>query len=131
MYEHGKLLTYNYRRCRCDACREASRNYKRNLRATRPEVRVRERTVALNYKKNLRVYVQSLKKKPCTDCGIQYPPYVMHFDHLGIEPKIFGIGQLKSKRLIDAEIPKCELVCANCHAVRSHNRRTKSELTKD
>ena len=68
--------------------------------------------------------IQALKhNKPCTDCGVPYPFYVMHFDHL--EDKVAGISILMrrgSSAQVRAEIAKCELVCANCHAIRTWNR---------
>lgn len=62
---------------------------------------------------------------PCVDCGVQYPYYVMHFDHLGIEEKVERVSQLLRSRgydIIMAELPKCEVVCANCHAARTWER---------
>ena len=72
----------------------------------------------------LRSEYREHKSKPCTDCGIMYPPYVMEFDHLG--DKLYNISDIvrngcKKKYL--AEIAKCELVCSNCHRIRTHNRR--------
>lgn len=73
-----------------------------------------------------RAYIHSLKTDvPCTDCGKTYPPYVLDFDHLGIEPKRRNVSNLChfQRELIDAEIAKCEIVCANCHRHRTHVRR--------
>lgn len=69
--------------------------------------------------------VNKRKDKPCVDCGIKYPPYVMDFDHIGTD-KQFNVSDAlnrKSVRLILAEIEKCELVCANCHRIRTYSRR--------
>lgn len=67
--------------------------------------------------------VKEAKARPCADCGIQYASHVMQFDHLG--DKEFSIGQrgrnLSRRRLL-AEIQKCEVVCANCHAERTYQR---------
>ena len=30
----------------------------------------------------LKAYANGIKSKPCTDCGMEYPPYVMDFDHV-------------------------------------------------
>lgn len=63
--------------------------------------------------------------KPCSDCGVCYPPYVMDFDHLPGTNKQFGIGSgvlRNGKKKLALEISKCELVCANCHRERSHRR---------
>jgi hypothetical protein len=48
----------------------------------------------------------------------------LDFDHLPGEEKLFSIGQgAKEKGMtmekLNAEIKKCELVCANCHRVRT------------
>lgn len=66
-----------------------------------------------------------LKRVPCADCKIQYPPYVMQFDHLGIETKVGHLADLVSTAAwkdVLAEVAKCEVVCANCHAERTHSR---------
>lgn len=70
-------------------------------------------------------YIQELKQaSPCTDCGENYPYWVMDFDHLG--DKEFNINSMtRTKCNMDAikkEIAKCELVCANCHRMRTHGR---------
>ena len=69
-----------------------------------------------------RKILRAAKEKPCTDCGIQYPFYVMQLDHL--RDKLFTpsqAGATSVKRLL-AEIAKCEVVCANCHAARTYQR---------
>ncbi len=64
----------------------------------------------------------------CADCGFKGEafPYVLDFDHLGIEEKKFNIGSWKRSVLsieaIAREIEKCELVCANCHRIRTFSR---------
>jgi len=71
-----------------------------------------------------RAIIQDSKALPCADCDVAYPYYVMQFDHLG--DKQFGIGQSVgqvSQGRLRAEIAKCEVVCANCHAERTHQRR--------
>ena len=77
-------------------------------------------------KERIRAYIQSLKTAPCTDCGVVYPYYVMDFDHVRGEKK-FGIatvgGMSRSMQQIIEEITKCDLVCANCHRVRTHSNR--------
>lgn len=76
--------------------------------------------------RKLREILLLFKDAPCTDCKIKYPSYVMDFDHLDASQKLFCVGQLNkawsAERLL-AEIEKCELVCANCHRIRTHNRK--------
>lgn len=73
---------------------------------------------------NRKDITRQAKDRPCTDCGIQYPYYVMHFDHVRGEKK-FNIGAARdynTEKLL-AEIEKCEVVCANCHAERTYQRK--------
>lgn len=64
--------------------------------------------------------------KPCEDCGVAYPSWVMQWDHVR-GTKEFKLSEVTSynisKERILAEIKKCELVCANCHADRTYRRR--------
>lgn len=68
----------------------------------------------------MRTFIDSLKDNPCTDCNQKFPPCVMDFDHR--TNKKFGIADstCRSKEQIMAEVEKCELVCANCHRIRTH-----------
>jgi hypothetical protein len=66
-----------------------------------------------------------MKDTPCADCGVQYPPYVMQFDHVHGK-KSFTIGRQScviSRARLCAEIAKCDVVCANCHEERTYKRR--------
>jgi len=68
------------------------------------------------------------KSVPCTDCGIQYPPYVMDFDHVrGIKEFHIAMSvQHVSIKRLNAEMDKCDVVCSNCHRIRTYNRREES-----
>lgn len=73
--------------------------------------------------------VDALKEgQPCADCGGLFPPVCLDFDHLPGFEKRMGISRLvstcRSWSLIEAEMAKCELVCANCHRIRTVDRRT-------
>jgi hypothetical protein len=61
---------------------------------------------------------------PCTDCGRFFPPQVMQWDHLPGTQKLGDVSTFKgrSREEVLAEIAKCQLVCANCHAVRTFER---------
>lgn len=66
-----------------------------------------------------------LKDRPCTDCGGSFHHSAMQYDHLDAAAKKNSINRLMTKaswKEILEEIEKCELVCANCHAVRTYNR---------
>ena len=67
--------------------------------------------------------IRAHKTRPCADCKQSYPYYVMQFDHVsGV--KLFDLAHGKKRGLpsVLAEIAKCEVVCANCHAERTHSR---------
>jgi hypothetical protein len=61
----------------------------------------------------------------CVDCGITNH-IVLDFDHL--RDKKYNISRMIhdgfSWAAIKKEIAKCEVVCANCHRVRTHIRLT-------
>lgn len=73
--------------------------------------------------KEKRAFLNSLKRRPCADCRRRFPPYVMDFDHRR-GTKEFMIGRLLSASLerLTREIEKCDVVCANCHRIRTHSR---------
>ena len=60
------------------------------------------------------------------DCGERFHPAAMTFDHRPDTEKIGDLAELAGRGLtglFDLELPKCDLVCANCHAIRTFLRR--------
>jgi len=81
----------------------------------------RDRVVASKYR-----FLDSVKVTcGCTDCGYDEIAAVLEFDHLPGTVKVGDIGSLVRsaswQRLIE-ETEKCEVVCANCHRVRTVTR---------
>lgn len=83
-------------------------------------------------KQRVRTFIEEYKRsRSCTDCGFSGNefPYVLDFDHLnsGLTKK-FTIGSwshsVLSIEAIEKEIEKCELVCANCHRIRTFFKKT-------
>lgn len=74
--------------------------------------------------KNLREELKKLKEVPCKDCGNTYPWFCMDFDHLDSKQKKFNLGQALrfGSKKIRQEIAKCEIVCSNCHRIRTYVR---------
>jgi hypothetical protein len=68
--------------------------------------------------------IDRLKSVPCADCGKRYDPYVMDFDHRDPSEKKREISHLLNKtsspwpRIVE-EISKCDVVCVNCHRLRT------------
>jgi hypothetical protein len=88
-------------------------------------VRAKAKELSEVRKDLVRARIRELKSLPCVDCKQCFPYFVMHFDHIN-DDKSFGISWAVhagySWRRISAEIAKCEVVCANCHAVRTFSR---------
>lgn len=65
-------------------------------------------------------------KNPCMDCGNRFPPECIDFDHRNPNDKVAGVGHMIASRWswakIEAEIAKCDIVCANCHRIRTKKR---------
>jgi hypothetical protein len=60
----------------------------------------------------------------CVDCGYNENPSALQFDHVrGV--KLFDVsqGRVKGEKLLLDEIDKCEVRCANCHAIVTAERR--------
>lgn len=125
--KHGTVARYNSKKftCRCIQCTIAIQSYQRNRRLNNPIAVQKNREYMKKRQAETYQFLVDIKKnRPCIDCQVVYPHYVMHWDHLGIEPKLFNISRAMSlpREKILAEIAKCELVCANCHAERTHTR---------
>lgn len=84
------------------------------------------------YLRKLRAKKENFKKlkeffisKKCSDCGHQ-DMRVLEFDHLDPTTKtkhvstLMGDGSSWAKILV--EIEKCDIVCANCHRIRTQDR---------
>ena len=61
------------------------------------------------------------KGSVCVDCGGTFPHVCMGFDHVDPLTKSFSIGAAmgRSLEILKTEADKCDLVCANCHRIRT------------
>ena len=66
--------------------------------------------------------IQDLKGGPCTDCHRSFPYYVMDFDHIGPKTRNLSEAVRFGKDRLTSELQNCELVCANCHRIRTQER---------
>lgn len=71
-------------------------------------------------KRNSKYVVEYLKTHPCVDCG-ESDPIVLEFDHIKKKTKSISdmIRGAFSLDVIENEIKKCEVRCANCHRKRT------------
>lgn len=76
----------------------------------------------------VREFIRELKSNtPCTDCGRNFHYCVMDFDHRpGVEKveEVSGMGSRTWKQ-VKEEIAKCDVVCSNCHRVRTFERKNR------
>lgn len=91
--------------------------------------RAKRMAVVTANKQRILEYVQVLKiKLGCMDCGYNAHAEALEFDHTG--GKVFSISDACRKgysiERIKEEIKHCDLVCANCHRVRTVSRRVSS-----
>lgn len=75
----------------------------------------------------IRAAVNNYKlEKGCADCGYRKHPAALDFDHLPSYPKVGDIATMAWKGRawseILTEIEKCDVVCANCHRIRTVDR---------
>jgi hypothetical protein len=95
-------------------CKQCAKEYQRG----RPPVLLAKRVV------------RQAKDRPCADCGVRYPYYVMDFDHRPGTTKKVNLTVLvkrgPAQDILLAEIAKCDVVCANCHRARTYQRKRAS-----
>ena len=79
------------------------------------------------YPRNRKI-IDDNKNQPCMDCGGSFPLVCMDYDHRDPKTKKQSIGKClawsNEQALLD-EIAKCDVVCANCHRIRTHRKETK------
>ena len=109
---------------RCKICTRlwTQKHYKENKKYYISKARTNDK----KYYLKIKAYLNSLKEGPCLDCKKKFPTCCMDFDHL--RDKKFNISQFKKSthtKLEDlkTEIDKCEVVCSNCHRIRTETRR--------
>lgn len=102
----------------CTECQRAyvRQHYARNLQYYLDKAARRNRL----HSRAMTVELRRLKDVPCADCGKRFPPCAMDFDHVRGE-KLFNVGEgvRFTLSVILAEAAKCEVVCANCHRIRT------------
>jgi hypothetical protein len=81
------------------------------------------------HKKKLHTTLEELhlykEKNGCADCRNHYPHYVLEFDHRPEENKIDVVYRVLRNYGPEAawlEVKKCDVVCANCHKIRTYQR---------
>ena len=71
-----------------------------------------------------RALILEAKSSGCVDCGYNEHPAALDLDHRpGVDKKFeLALGHNRSAAAIKAELAKCDVVCANCHRIRTFKR---------
>ena len=106
----------------------ANKTAKRQYDKTRYGI-LRERYLA-NTKRIMAInaaFIDAYKDKECQDCGRKFPPLCMDLDHVrGTKQQKLSLLKTARREIIVAELAKCDVVCANCHVLRTEMRRARS-----
>lgn len=131
--ENPEQVKESQRRYRTDNY-EAVRDRRRRWEAANPDYPRRWRALhreAVNeqsrhYRQVRRERVRAIKiERGCVDCGYNAHPDALDFDHRPGVVKLFNIagGSKAGWETILAEIEKCDVRCANCHRIKTAERR--------
>ena len=114
----------------CANChRLRSRNQHREWLASRTPARSRCTAGARSHWRYNADLLDQLRSVPCADCAGRFAQCAMDFDHRDPSTKVRGVTRMingDTDRML-AEARKCDIVCANCHRLRTFNRRTKPD----
>ena len=89
---------------------------------------MRKETVLRRWKQHV-VNLEKLRRGKCVDCGLRVPfdrPYLFDFDHRERQAKVDAVSKMcraNTMQAIVEEMAKCDLVCALCHRIRTHEKR--------
>jgi hypothetical protein len=110
---------------RCLDCRRAGirAHYAANREYYKDKARTRQRVVILQTREWLLAY---LSEHPCVDCGLT-DVRVLEFDHRDVAEKVAAVAVLARAGYpltrVMGEVEKCDVRCANCHRIRTHEQR--------
>jgi len=112
----------------CESCRAVKTRWEAATPEERERERAQTRRASARYRARIRAIIAEAKSRPCADCDGRFPTYVMDFDHVRGD-KEFTVSKAVQRAYaltlsrVRAEIAKCDVVCANCHRIRTERRR--------
>ncbi len=101
--------------------------HRRGGKQTRkPEYLSKQHARQRTAKRERKLQLVALKGGHCVDCGFAGHVAALEFDHRDPSTKVTEITTLLGHKweTIMAEVEKCDLVCSNCHRIRTWNRWT-------
>jgi len=90
-------------------------------------LRTRQRQLEVVRAAKAKAFVDHYKMSHgCSRCGYAEHPTALHLNHINPDTKTKSVSELVKKGVminIRAEIEKCEVLCANCHAIHTYANR--------
>jgi hypothetical protein len=111
--------------------RMSKATYERNkARQKTPEYKAISKICQKRVQDRFKIWIRELKSNPCTECGEVFPWECMDFDHVRGEKKFrISTGSGRKRSIVEEELAKCELVCVNCHRIRTFKIRPQAVHT--
>jgi len=112
--------------CKCLECRLANADYQRQYYHYGPQGREEgwDRNKTREFLRNFKV------EEGCIDCGYKENADALQLDHV-YGTKIRNVTSISSFPALMVELAKCEVRCANCHAIKTAERRRAREKQLD
>jgi hypothetical protein len=133
----GTTAKYQYHRKRkenCELCKTAMREFQQRRTGSRPRVPRQPPSVRKEDRRQWLIS-QKVARIECMDCLKKVHSdntFVFDYDHRDPEIKTKSIGEVLHQWSVDQllfEMDKCDLVCANCHRVRTNAQQKIGVLT--
>lgn len=111
----------------CEKCGALKTRWQVLTPAEKERERAQSRRASAVFRAQIRALIAEAKDRPCEDCGGRFPTCAMDLDHVRGEKsfKVSEAVQLAFATTLERvrfEIAKCEVVCANCHRIRTEAR---------
>lgn len=122
-YQENPEYYAEYRRNNADKLRQYSKEWYENNKE-----RHNKQTREWHRNNPKRLFVEQLKQSSnCMMCGFSHPA-ALQFHHRDPSSKVEAVANMLGGKYslddIKAEIDKCDLLCANCHAISHFEKRT-------
>jgi len=92
-----------------------------------------KKSIKEKHHENIKFIHKEKLKQGCVCCGYKENPYALDFDHLDPASKIDGVARMSTRNIekIKEEILKCQVLCANCHRIKTHDFKTFEKMIEE
>ncbi len=89
-----------------------------------------KQSIKEKHRENIKIIHEEKLRRGCVCCGYNESPYALDFDHLDPATKIDGVARMSTRNIqkIKQEMEKCQVLCANCHRIKTHDLETFQNL---